>query len=111
MLSKLIVPVAAVAEMVAVSSIFVALWLAFEEVPLKVCRPVNVFATLTTGRFAPARVDAPVPPFAIGSMPVSEVACVDATFTKSVPFQAQTAFSFKTIVTPVVGPAPRSTML
>ena len=35
-LSKLIVPVAAVAETVATSSIFVALWLAFEEVPLKV---------------------------------------------------------------------------
>jgi hypothetical protein len=43
--------------------------------------------------------------------PVKLVITVDATFTKSVPFQAQSAFSFKAIVTPVVGPAPRNTML
>jgi hypothetical protein len=42
-------------------------------VPLKVCRPVNVFATFVTGRFAPAREEAPVPPFAIGNVPVTFV--------------------------------------
>jgi hypothetical protein len=43
---------------------------AFDEVPAKVCKPVNVFATFNTGIFAPARVVAPVPPLAIGSVPV-----------------------------------------
>jgi hypothetical protein len=53
----------------------------------------------------------PVPPLATGRVPVRPEIKLDATFTKSEPFQAQTAFSFKTIVTPVVGPAPRNTIL
>jgi len=41
--------------------------------PLKVCVAVKVLATLTTAIFAPARVVAPVPPLAIGSVPVTPV--------------------------------------
>ena len=33
-----------------------------DEVPAKVCVPVKVLATLTTGILAPAKVVAPVPP-------------------------------------------------
>jgi hypothetical protein len=71
-----------------------------------------------------------VPPFAVPSVPARVIAPVDAvlgvkpvvpalkddtvavvaTLEKSVPFQAQTADSPATIVTPVVGPAPTSLM-
>ena len=66
-------PVAAVAETVAVSIILEVFTSAFDEVPAKVCTPVNVFATCTTGIFAPAKVLAPVPPLAIGNVPVTPV--------------------------------------
>jgi hypothetical protein len=59
----------------------------------------------------PVEVVTPVPPLATGKVPVRLVITVEETFTKSEPFQAQTAFSFRTMVTPVVGPTPRSTML
>jgi hypothetical protein len=39
-----------------------------------------------------------------------DAVAVVAIFTKSVPFQAQRAFSPATTVTPVVGPAPRRTI-
>jgi hypothetical protein len=54
----------------------------------------------------PVDVVTPVPPLATGSVPVKLEIAVDATFTKSDPFQATTAFSPDTKVTPVVGPAP-----
>lgn len=53
----------------------------------------------------------PVPPLATGTVPVRAVNWLDETLTKSVPFQAQTAYSPLMTVTPVVGPAPTSLML
>jgi hypothetical protein len=52
----------------------------------------------------------PVPPLATGRMPVMFEAAVEAIFTKSEPFHAAKHFSAATIVMPVVGPAPRSTI-
>jgi hypothetical protein len=62
----------------------------------------------------PAKVIAPVVEV-LGVSPVEpalkeDTEAVVAIFTKSVPFQAQTAFSPATKVTPVVGPAPRKTI-
>jgi hypothetical protein len=59
------VPVAAVAEIVAVSKIFEVFRSALDDVPAKVCKPVNEFATLVTGIFAAARLVATVPPLAV----------------------------------------------
>lgn len=97
-------PVAAVAETVQVSNILEVFKSAFDEVPANVCNPVKVFATLVTGMFAPAKVDDPVPPLAIGSIPARTL---DETFMKSEPFQATTAVSLAANVVPVVGPTPR----
>jgi len=69
----LIVPVAAVAETVATSAALVRTSARFEDVPLKVWVPVKVLATFRTGILAAARVVAPVPPLAIGSVPVTPV--------------------------------------
>ena len=73
-MSKLIVPVAAVADTVATSIILEVFISAFDEVPVKVCNPVNVFATFVTGMFAPASVLAPVPPLAIAKVPATVTA-------------------------------------
>jgi len=54
-------------------------------------------------------VEAFVPPFAMGKMPVRLVATLDATLTKSEPFHATRHFSPDITVTPVVGPEPRIT--
>ena len=54
----------------------------------------------------------PVPPLAIGNVPVTsdvKLTRLDATFTKSEPFQATNALNPEATVTPVVGPAPRIT--
>jgi len=48
----LIVPVAAVAEIVAVSRMLEVFKSAFDEVPAKVCKPVNVCAAFVTTMFA-----------------------------------------------------------
>ena len=69
-MSKLIVPVAAVAVMVSTSAILEVFIASVLEDPAKVCKPVNVFATLVTGIFAPAKVVAPVPPAVVGNVPV-----------------------------------------
>lgn len=71
-------PVAAVAETVATSKILEVFMSALDEVPVKVCNPVKVFATFVTGIFAPAKVVAPVPPLAIGSCPDTSVASATA---------------------------------
>jgi hypothetical protein len=62
--------VAAVAEIVApskTSNIFAPATL---EEPVKVCKPVKELVAVVTGILAPAKVDAPVPPFASDNMPV-----------------------------------------
>ena len=66
-------PVAAVADTVATSIILEVFKSAFDVVPTNVCKPVNEFATLVTGMFAPAREVAPVPPLETASVPVTPV--------------------------------------
>jgi len=81
-----------------------------EPVPVEVVTPVPPFATARV----PATVTAPdvavegVRPVVPKLMVDTPSTTLDATFTKSLPFQATTAFSEDAIVTPVVGPAPTS---
>ena len=56
-----------------------------------------------------AGVAVPEPPLATAKIPVKLEIAVEAIFTKSEPFHPAKHFSPDTIVTPVVGPAPRST--
>jgi hypothetical protein len=79
--------------------------------------PVPVLVTLTTFLLASSakaveavRPDRVVVPVTVRLENVPEPEVLD-TLMKSVPFQAQTAASPLMMVTPVVGPAPRSTML
>jgi hypothetical protein len=53
----------------------------------------------------------PVPPLVGDNVPITELTELLDTFTKSEPFHTQRAASSFKIVTPVVGPAPRKTML
>ena len=67
-MSYAIVPVAAVADTVATSAVLLRTIAVADEVPEKVCVPVKVLATLTTGILAPAKVVAPVPPEAMAKV-------------------------------------------
>ena len=55
-------PVAAVAETVMLSAMSVNTAARADDVPVKLCVPVNVLFAVVTGRLAPAKVVAPVPP-------------------------------------------------
>ena len=72
----MIVPVAAVADTVATSAASFRTIALADDVPENVCVPVKVLATLTTAILAAASVVAPLPPLAIGNVPVIFVAAL-----------------------------------
>ena len=69
----MIVPVAAVADMVATSATSFRIIPKVDDEPENVCVAVKVLATLITAILAAAKVVCPVPPLAIGKVPVTPV--------------------------------------